>query len=205
MVKRLTKTLRFSWPFVVALACLLFDWFDAWSETFCTRISRLWDGALLVCMGVFVLMFLAEFAYLFSRRSRRERLLVGILLILFPLLALGHSLRAHFFFVGALSRIACAGGPKSLQTDATLMMQSASDGEVPQPGWPSGVTMIHPLSVSVDKQKGTTHLHFLPRDHFADRFGLLIVRPGSALCESDTLYFRLWRVSDGIWFYQEAY
>lgn len=205
MIRRFVRVLPFTWPSFAAAGCLLYDWFDAWSETFCPEISGQWTELLFVCVVGFVAMFLAQFVLLFTKRSRSQRITIAILLAVFPLLALGHALRLEFFFLGAQARIVFAGGPNALQKDAMSMFESTGDWTVPKSEWPPAVARFHPSSVDLDRQTKTVYLEIPPRHHFADRVGLIIMSRGSSLMRDDPRYYRFWKVCDGMWFYQAAY
>jgi hypothetical protein len=212
-VKRALHCLKYIWPFIVGMGCFFFPCFDGWSETFCPRISRYWSGLFLlnpIFTLVAFLSFLIQGVYLFfafyKKWSRNRKILIGMCLIMLTLMwsiAIPNvTMRIRCFPVGGWTRIMWAGGASKVRREALHLLDTASHGATSRSEWPDSFKALGAVGVMVDKETYTVNVSIYRQDHFADQFGFLIQKEDAPIPKIAHEH-RIWKLANGIYFYEQ--
>jgi len=208
VMKKWLTYLKAVWPFILALTGVLIMYFDCWSETFCPAIAHVWSGLFLYGVVAIAIGFISQLIILivafFRKWIRSYRVAALICLAGFILIWFLVPLKFDFFFLGGLSRVALAGGSEKLRKETLPLLNSSSTASISKEQWPESVKALGgDIRLLVNKEDRIIAIMLRPRNSMADEFGYIIQEtPSDILPEAISDIVALWKVSDGVLFYQ---
>lgn len=211
---RISRSIKYIWPFCIGIGYLLFPYFDGWSEICCPRLSRIWQDVFLLWGREWILVFfMVQMIYIcvafFKKWPLKIRGLIVLLAVVYlsvwwvsyPVNTTGTDRRIDAFSLGGWTRLILAGGPVRVQQEALDFLDAASSPTPPISECPSSLQALGISSVQIDKVLGTMKAYIHSRGTYSDQFGYIIQATNAPVPQIFREH-RIWKLANGIYLFE---